>query len=43
VLRICGCVAVAIHARADLHPEELEVVSDHPLNIGLGMRMPLNG
>jgi hypothetical protein len=26
-----------------LHPEELEVVSDHPLNIGLGMRMPLNG
>jgi len=43
VLRICGGVAVAIDARAHLHPEELEVIPDHPLNVGLCMRMPLHG
>ena len=43
VLRICRRVAVAIDARADLHPEELEVIPDHPLNVRLRMNMPLNG
>jgi len=43
VLRICGGVAVAIHARADLHTEELEVIPDHPLNVRLRMNMALNG
>ena len=43
VLRICGGVAVAIHARADLHPEELEVIPYHPLNVRLRMNMALNG
>ena len=43
VLRVCGGVAVAIDARADLHPEELEVIPDHPFNVRLRMNMALNG
>ena len=43
VLRICGGVAVAIDARADLHPEELEVIPSDTLNVRLRINMPLNG
>ena len=43
VLRVGGRVTVPVDTAPYLHPKEFEVVTDHPLDVGLCMDVPLHG